>query len=111
MSEKQQYAINIPVLNWIVIFCVGLTLILAIGKSMGNLPDMEGWVVITPTLGLLAVIPACLVIIITFTLLGIFIISIAFLVWTLLLLIIYTFRGIRKAWRNGKGSFTNPLNS
>mgnify|MGYP001229844597 CR=1 FL=1 len=111
MSEKKQFTINVPVINWVVVFCVGLTLILAIGKTMGRLPDMDGWVVVSPTLGLLALIPACLVIIIALSLLGGTIISIAFLVWALLLLIIYAFRGIRKAWRNGKGSFTNPLNS
>jgi hypothetical protein len=99
MSEKEQFTINIPVINWVVIFCIGLTLILAIGKTMGRLPDMEGWVVLSPTLGMLAVIPACLVIIITIVLLGSTIVLIGFLVWALLLLIANAFRGIRKMWR------------
>ena len=62
MSEKEQITINIPVFNWVVVFCVGFTLILTMGKLMGKLPDTDWWIVIFPIVGLLALVPTCLVI-------------------------------------------------
>jgi len=62
MSEQEQITVNIPVFNWVVVFCVGFTLILTMGKLMGRLPDTDWWVIVFPVIGLLALLPTCLVI-------------------------------------------------
>jgi hypothetical protein len=62
MSEKEEIIVNIPIFNWVVVFCVGFTLILTMGKLMGKLPDTDWWIIIFPIIGLLALLPTCFVI-------------------------------------------------